>query len=682
MFHDAFGTYLDRVISFADRRADRIILLFITVYAIVFSAYTVLMHYAFKTYAWDLGIFTQSLWTTVNTGRPFHYTIETFVNPSQNFFGTHFSPILFLVVPVYAAFQSPLTLLAFQSLIISLAALPIYWIGRDKLHSKVWGLVFSSAFLLHPGVHSMNCFDFHVQAFIPLFFTMAFYYLDSQKWLRGIMFAVLTLATIEFAPVLVLALAVYLFLRLAFRREQLSRMVTLKRMIIPTGLAVGSVLWFLISFQVMYNINPLKSVGLPGNWDLWGRSMSEVILNVIGNPVMALGLLVNPIDKVYYVFSTMAPVFFLSFLAPFEFLLVVPWLFAALLSQYSPYYQYYYQYFGLMAGQIFIAAIYGARNLLRPPKVSLNVRVISGIEKKLMLFVVLLSIISALAISPLGLPSLTTRRIEMNSHIQMLHEILNLIPSNASVATQNDILPHLAQREEISVLGWPKQSTVDSLDADYIIVDIKSPHFLYGPSTALMSPADALVVLMANENMSRKYGMVAYEDGILLLKKDYHGEAVTKPYEESFNYENLFINPVRSYVSFDESSHSGRIIVYDINHFSGESDRIVWSGPYAYLFGGYPVEAANTGWSYSATFRMKTKTQNTTFSIDVCSLDDPNSTVSKQIKSSDFTSLNEWQDFTILFKAKGLERWEFRGWSCSNNTYVALDYVQVRQLEP
>lgn len=681
MFHDAFGTYLDRVISFADRRADRIILLFITVYAIVFSAYTVLMHYAFKTYAWDLGIFTQSLWTTVNTGRPFHYTIETFVNPSQNFFGTHFSPILFLVVPVYAAFQSPLTLLAFQSLIISLAALPIYWIGRDKLHSKVWGLVFASAFLLHPGVHSMNCFDFHVQAFIPLFFTMAFYYLDSQKWLRGIMFAVLTLATIEFAPVLVLALAVYLFLRLAFRREQLSRMVTLKRMSIPTSLAVGSVLWFLISFQVMYNINPLKSVGLPGNWDLWGRSMSEVILNVIRNPAMALGLLVNPIDKVYYVFSTMTPVFFLSFLAP-EFLLVMPWLFAALLSQYSPYYQYYYQYFGLMAGQIFIAAIYGARNLLRPPRVSLSMRVISGIEKKLMLFVVLLSIISALAISPLGLPSLTTRRIEMNPHTQMLHEILNLIPSNASVATQNDILPHLAQREEVSVLGWPKQSTVDSLDADYIIVDIKSPHFLYGPSTAFVSPADALVVLMANENMSRKYGMVAYEDGILLLKKDYHGEAVTKPYEESFNYENLFINPVRSYVSFDESSHSGRIIVYDINHFSGESDRSVWFGPYAYLFGCYPVETANTGWNYSATFRMKTRTQNTTFSIDVYSLDDPNSTVSKQIKSSDFTSLNEWQDFTIFFKVKGLERWEFRGWSCSNNTYVALDYVQVRQLEP
>jgi len=264
----------------------------------------------------------------------------------------------------------------------------------------------------------------------------------------------------------------------------------------------------------------------------------------------------------------------------------------------------------------------------------------------------------------------------------MLHEILNLIPSHASVATQNDILPHLAQREEISVLGWPKQSTVDSLDADYIIVDIKSQHFVYGPSAAFVSPGDALAFLMVNENISRKYGMVAYEDGILLLKKDYLAEAAIRPYEESFNYENLFINPVRSYVSFDESSHSGRIIVYDVTYFSGESDRSVWFGPYAYLFGGYPTETANTGWNYSATFRMKTKTQNTTFSIDVYSIDDPNSTVSKQITSSDFGSLNEWQDFTIFFKVRGLERWEFRGWSCSNNTYVALDYVQVRQLEP
>jgi len=681
-FREAFGACLNRVLSFADRKADKIILLLVAAYVIVFSGYTVLMHYAFKTYAWDLGIFTQSLWTTVNTGHPFHYTIETNVNPSQNFFGTHFSPVLFLVVPVYAVFQSPMTLLAFQSLIIGLAALPTYWIGRDKLHSKAWGLVFATAFLLHPGVHSMNAFDFHVQAFIPLFFLLTFYYLDNQKWLRGVAFAVLTLTTVEFAPVLILALAVYLFVKQAFRSSQLNRLAFLKKTSIPIALAISSILWFFMAFQVMYTVNPLKSVGLPGNWDAWGRSMSEVILNVLRNPVTALGLMVNPIDKVYYALSALAPVLFMPFLAPLEFFLAVPWLLAALLSQYPPYYQYYYQYFGLIAGQMSIAAIYGARNLLKPPKVNLNTRAISGVEKKLMLSVVLLSLVSALAISPLGLPSLTTRRIEINSHVQMLHDVLNLVPPNASVATQNDILPHLAQRESISVFGWSKQSSIDSLDADFIIVDMKSSHFLYGPSAAFVPPNDALSVLMANENISKKYGVMAYEDGILLLGKDYLGPAVAKPYEESFNCENLRINYVRSYIGFDPSSRSGRIIAYDTNHFSGEYDRNVWFGPYVYLFGGYPAGTENAEWNYNATFRMKTKTENTIFSIDAYSVDDPSAIVSRRITSSDFKSLNEWQDFTILFKVKGLQRWEFRGWSYSNSTYVALDFVDVKQLGP
>lgn len=673
---------LNRVLNLADRKAEKIILLLVVVYVIVFSGYTVFMHYAFKTYAWDLGIFTQSLWTTVNTGQPFHYTIETHVNPSQNFFGTHFSPVLLLVVPVYAVFQSPLTLLVFQSFIIGLAALPVYWIGRDKLHSRVWGLAFSAAFLLHPGVHSMNCFDFHVEAFVPLFFLLAFFYLDSQKWLRGVVFAVLILTTVEFAPILVLVLSVYLFAKMAFHRSQLSRPAILKRISVLLGLAVASVAWFFVAFQVMYSVNPLKSVGLPGNWDIWGRSMSEVVLNVIKNPIMALSLMANPIDKVYYVFSALTPMFFLPLLAPIEFFLAAPWLLAALLSEYSPYYQYYYQYFGLIAGQLFIAAIYGARNVLKPPSVTLNMRTISGIEKKLVLLVVLLSLASSLAISPLGLPSLSTRRIELNSHVQMLHDVLSLVPPDASVATQNDILPHLAQREKISIFGWPKQSTVDSIDVDFILVDISSPHFFYGPSATFLSPSQALSALVTSTSMSKEYGVMVFEDRILLLKKDYNGTTVTKPYEASFNYANLLTNPARSYVSFDPSSRSGRTIVYDANHFSGESDKNVWFGPYAYLFGNYQGESENTGWNYSATFRMKTQTENTVFFIDAYSPDDPNSIASRQITSGDFASLNEWQDFTVIFKVKGLQRWEFRGWAYSNNTYVALDYVEVRQLGP
>lgn len=674
--------FVSQMMDSAERKAERLVYLFVAVYSLFFSGYTILMHYTFKTYAWDLGVFTQVLWSTVNSGQPFHYTIEFFVNPSQNFFGTHFSPVLFLVLPFYAVFQSPLTLLVLQSFVIGLAGLPIYWIGRDKLHSRLWGLTFAVAFLLHPAVHSMNCFDFHVQAFVPLFFLLSFYYLDNQKWLRGILFAVLTLSTIEFAPILILALLIYFIIKTVFSRSRLGSGALLRHLGIQLTIVSVSVAWFLMAFQVMYTVNPAKTIGLPGNWDNWGRSMSEVVLNLIRNPVTVLGVIVTPIDKVYYVFSVMMPLLLFPFAAPLELFLASPWLLAAMLSQYPPYYQYYYQYFGLIAGQILIAAIYGARNLLKSRTVAFDSRAISGFEKKLMVFMLSLGLVAALAISPVGLPSLTTRRLEINSHVQMLHEILGLIPPNASVATQNDILPHLAQRREIFLFGWPKQSSVDSFDSDYILVDTKSSHFFYGGTAFYTAPNDALATLLDDENMRQKYGVLTYQDGILLLKKDYSGSIVTEPYEESFNFENLIRNPVRSYVGFDASSRSGGTIVYDTHYFTLENDRNVWFGPYVYLFGGIGREVVSVGWNYSATFVLKTKTPNSVFTIDAYSFQDPSSQVSRQLTSGDFSSLNQWQEFTIYFMVRGLQKWEFRGWASSNNTYVALDYVQVSQVGP
>ncbi|MEM3640480.1 MAG: DUF2079 domain-containing protein [Candidatus Bathyarchaeia archaeon] len=176
------------------------------------------MHYAFKTYAWDLGIFTQCMWSTINLGKPLYYTIEVIRNPSLNFLGAHFSPILLLIVPIYALYQSPLTLLALQSFIVGLAALPLYWIAKDKLKNKLWGLTFATAFLLHPALHGMTCFDFHVEAFIPVFFLFAFYFFDNGKWLKGFIFSILTLSTIEFAPILILFLGLYFLIKISLRK--------------------------------------------------------------------------------------------------------------------------------------------------------------------------------------------------------------------------------------------------------------------------------------------------------------------------------------------------------------------------------------------------------------------------------------------------------------------------------
>ncbi|MCJ7469449.1 DUF2079 domain-containing protein, partial [Candidatus Bathyarchaeota archaeon] len=76
----------------------------IGVYTLTFSYFTIMKHYEFRSYAWDLGIFNQSFWTTLYEGRFFYNNVELLVNPSGSFFGIHFSPILFLILPIYAVY--------------------------------------------------------------------------------------------------------------------------------------------------------------------------------------------------------------------------------------------------------------------------------------------------------------------------------------------------------------------------------------------------------------------------------------------------------------------------------------------------------------------------------------------------------------------------------------------------
>lgn len=661
-FSRVLQSKLREAINFAEGKADRLIFLLISVYALAFSVFTVLMYYSFKTYAWDLGIFTQSLWSTINLGKPFYYTIEVMVNPSLNFFGTHFSPVLFLVVPIYAVFQSPLTLLVLQSFVIGLAALPLYWIAKKKLNSKLWGLVFAAAFLLNPALQGMNSFDFHVEAFIPLFFLLAFHYFDSNKWFKGLIFSLLTISTIEFSALLTLFLGLYFLTKAYFQVSKTGLRPQMKSIAVTTFLVISSILWLFLAFHLMYMINPLKASGLPGNWDNWGRSINDVFLNIITNPIKALGTMVNPIEKIYYVFVILTPVVFLPLLAPPELFLVLPWMLAALLSEYPPYYQPYFQYYGFIAAQIFIAAVYGARNLLRRDCKNPH---FPWIKKKLMTMIILVSLISAFAVSPFGLPALSTRPIALTSHTSAIERALSLIPPDASVASQNDILAHLAQRKYAYVLSWPMDAEVD-----FIVLDLKSSHVEYRPTPTSVSPIEALPEILT----SGKYGLLLSADGVLLFEKGYTGQYRFEPYQGFFNYANLRMAPSTSRWGFDGSSQSGFVIVHNQNLPPG----VIWYGPYAWFYRG----------DYNVTFRMKTESPNMNLTLDVFAswwdLKTGNwsaETISaKQLHSNDFLGKDKWQEFTLNFRIESLRRMEFRGFCWSGNTSVTLDYIRVVQL--
>ncbi|MBS7251787.1 MAG: DUF2079 domain-containing protein, partial [Candidatus Freyarchaeota archaeon] len=133
------------LLEFVETKARYLLYLFVAMYTVAFSYFTVVKHFAFQTYAGDLGIFEQSLWSTLKYGLFFYNTPELSVH-----FAYHFDPILYLLLPVYSIYPSPLTLLVLQSFFLSLGAIPIFWLAREEMGNDRSGLVFATLYLLYP----------------------------------------------------------------------------------------------------------------------------------------------------------------------------------------------------------------------------------------------------------------------------------------------------------------------------------------------------------------------------------------------------------------------------------------------------------------------------------------------------------------------------------------------------
>lgn len=657
------GKILKPTIDRIEKDGDKLIFLPIIIYVVVFSGYTCYMHYIFKTYAWDLGILDQSLWSTLNSGKILYSTLEVpYGNPSGNFLGVHFSPILFLILPFYAIFQSPQTLLVFQSFVLAIAALPLYWLARDKLN-KVYGFAFALVYLLNPALHGVNTFDFHLEIFTPVFVLLIFHYLEKGKWGKAFVFIFLEFMTIEFAPFIIFPIGLYFLIRKIrqYRHAVQGRLFSLKQYIAPLAIIILSIVFLFVALYTIAAINPLKTGGPYRTWGFWGNTVAEALTNIVRNPTNVVVVLLTPIEKPYFLLLLFSSVLFLPLLAPLELTLAFPWLAAALITDYQPYYQPYFQYSALVLGQIFIAAVFGFNRFFSGRD---NVQNWHNAQTKMMALIVVFAVLLFVVTSPIGIPTFTNRSIrpyaisignDLN-HVSALHTVIGRIPSNASIATIQDIFPHVCQNLHAYFLKWPLDYQVD-----YVVADVKSPTFNWGIYG--LTPDQIVPKLLE----SGEYGLFMSSDGVLVLKRSYSGALeYYSPQVDIFNYEQLIVASGKTV--WDYSSVSKRVIVSDSLNPSG----VIWFGPYKYFVPG----------NYSVTFRLKTVFGGSQLVLQVTSEKGSNLISQRMINDGESKGPYEWQDFSLPFEISEITKLEFRGLSMSNQTNVTLDYVKVLQVSP
>ena len=462
-------------------RSTIVLFMSILIYGTVFSALTILRYDAFQARAWDLGIFTQSLWTTLNANRFLYHTCELFINPSGSFFGVHFSPILFLILPFYWIATRPETLLVLQSFILPLAAVPIYKLAKEHAGGRVVGLTFAAAYLIYPSTQYVNFYDFHVQSFLPLFFSFTIYYLTKENWPLYFLFVLLSLSCEEHAAWATFAIGIYAAWK--YRSQIVSairgRKPPMKILLIPIFTMALSVVWYWFTLwqrDTFFPTNPAalsEFLGAPNFSILGAKNPIEIPILVILRPLNAIqSLAYDGTTKLLYLLLLFGPLAFFSFRAPSALIPAMPWLGFGLLSQTQAHHVVGHQYETYVVSFIFASATLGLAKYQR--KAPTAKRVISFLKGTSHIrYIAAASIIFFLIVGPMspivshlypGFISLST-----GSHERILGETINLVPSNASILTQDNLFPYVSHRVDAYVVpGIFLQSSIRNLVIDFV----------------------------------------------------------------------------------------------------------------------------------------------------------------------------------------------------------------------
>ena len=268
-----------------------ILFIAVAVYAVFFSVITALRYYSLDTYAYDLGIYNQAFHTTLFDGKLLYYTADLTANPSGSLFGVHFSPIFLVILPLYAIYPNPVTLLAIQSLALSLGAVPLYFLAKNKLKSEKWALIIAILYLINPALQGINWYDFHPEAFLPALLLFALYFFEQKKMKSFLVSIVLTLMTLEFASFVVVFMTLYLFIKTQpWKRSKLDK-GKLKWILLTILISFS---WLILSLQIVHSFN---STVAPLTGEIYWREIgANSLLGVPGQIISHPGMVINAVS--------------------------------------------------------------------------------------------------------------------------------------------------------------------------------------------------------------------------------------------------------------------------------------------------------------------------------------------------------------------------------------------------
>lgn len=480
----------------------------IFIYTVVFSVVEIMIYQSFKIFTWDLGIFNQAFWNTLN-GKFLYYTVEIGVYTKTGcFLATHFSPIILLALPFYAIYPTGESLLIISTLLVAVGALPIYEIANFFLKNEKISATIGVLYLLYPYLQGITLSGFSPQSFAVTIFLFIIYYLIKVDFKKLALALTLGLITHEASAPIIAAIGLY---GMIYHRSIKSKGFQVSLIV----LVVGIPYFFFANYMRLF----FGWTGRPSLWHEWAvvgaNSVSELPLKIISNPIGALNALASDwTAKLLYVILLLLPVLFIPLLGLKGLIPAIPYLSISLLSTYRLYYSLEGHYGAFVAPFIFLGFIHGImklreRSCERIPTVKL----------------VKFSFIATAIVFATMLPTVYSQYQVFNlndEHNSIIKSFISRIPQNASVLTQSNIFPHVSNRPDAYTIAPPTWgyeyiridkevlANLSEMNIQYVLLDFKSE--LPYSSSAILIYTEFIAL-----NMD-KYNVVAAKDGVVLFK--------------------------------------------------------------------------------------------------------------------------------------------------------------------
>ncbi|MCD8090372.1 MAG: DUF2079 domain-containing protein [Clostridiales bacterium] len=410
--------------------------------SIILTRHTIYRYMVFSASNFDFGIFAQLFENMAKTGST---VISVERNEMLSHFFNHFSPIYYVLLPIYMIFRIPEALLGIQAVFICGSAFPMFLIGKKYGLTPIFSMLLGLTVIVLAGFVAPAFYDFHENKFLPFFLLWFIYFFMDKKYIPAYIFMFLTLMIKEDAALYVIF--VYVFFMLVKKNYKYSL------------IGLGLTFLYFVPVLIFMRKYGLDFVGWRyGVYFMEGQNkIGQMVLNIVLNPAFFIKNVFSEECVIFIIYMLGSLVFIPLVTKDFKKLvLLVPFVAINIMTDYKYQHDIGFQY------------TYGSLTLMLLLFAD-NISVMSHKQKKTVL-------LSALAVSFIMMTGISGKKFESYAQTyennrtvyEETEAELDRIPEGVSITSNTYILPHLYDHEELYMMGGSFEKT------DYFVLNKSS----------------------------------------------------------------------------------------------------------------------------------------------------------------------------------------------------------------